>query len=333
MIDIKDLRENPQIFFKAVEDKQLKGTVDLEALLELDKKYLTLLPKVESHRALRNQLSTDISKLTDEAARKKLIDEATQVKNELATQEEDLKKLKTQIDAALLWVPNPPAADVPFGEGEEGNVEVKKGGTIPQFDFEPKDHLDLGKALDIIDTDRGTKIAGFRGYFLKNGGLELHHALLRYALDLIKQKGFDIFEVPWMVNPEYFTGTGYFPWGEDDHYVTQDGKALIGTAEVALTSYYADEILEESQLPIKLAGISPCYRREIGSYGKDTKGIFRVHQFTKVEQVVLTVADEDKTRELHDTMLGYAEELLQGLGLAYHVLLMCTGDMGAGQRR
>ncbi len=332
MLDIKYIRENRELVKKAVSDKQLNGTVDIDKILEIDQEYIALLQKVELHRTLRNKLSDNIGKVSSDD-REQLIKEATSVKEELGSMEATLKSLKDRLDTLLLWVPNPPAHDVPFGSDERGNVELKKVGLLPDFSFEVKDHLDLALALDIADVDRGAKIAGFRGYFLKNEGVLLQNALLRYSLDAMREKGFDLFEVPWMVKPEYFTGTGYFPWGEEDHYKTQDGLALIGTAEVSLTSYYADEILKEEDLPIKLAGISPCYRREIGSYGKDTKGLFRVHHFTKVEQVVLTTADEEETRVWHDKMLSFSEEILQGLGLAYHVLLMCSGDMGAGQRK
>jgi seryl-tRNA synthetase len=332
MLDIKYIRENSELVKKAVSDKQLSGTVDIDKILELDQEYIALLQKVELHRTLRNKLSDSIGKVSADE-RDKLIKEATAVKEELGSMEATLKSLRDRLDMLLLWVPNPPAGDVPYGTDESGNVEIKKVGLIPEFSFEVKDHLDLANSLGIADVERGAKIAGFRGYFLKNEGVLLQNALLRYSLDVMREKGFDIFEVPWMVKPEYFTGTGYFPWGEEDHYKTQDGLALIGTAEVSLTSYYADEILKEEDLPIKLAGISPCYRREIGSYGKDTRGIFRVHHFTKVEQVVLTVADEEETRVWHDKMLSFSEEVLQGLGLSYHVLLMCSGDMGAGQKK
>lgn len=332
MLDIKFIRENPEIVKKGVVDKQLQSTVDIDALLDSDKKYTELLRKVETHRALKNKLSDDIAKV-EPSARSALVAEATHVKTELSSMEAELKELRTSLDNMLLWVPNPPAADVPYGEGEDNNVVVRVEGTKPQFSFEPKDHTDIGVNLGILDIDRGTKLAGFRGYFLKNGGFELHHAILRYACDMIRAKGFDLMEVPWMVKPEYFTGTGYFPWGLEDHYTTQDGLNLIGTAEVSLTSYYADEVLNENDLPMKFAGISPCYRREIGSYGKDTKGVFRVHQFTKVEQVVLLPEGEDLSREWHDKMLGFSEEVLQGLGLHYQILLMCSGDMGAGQRK
>lgn len=193
--------------------------------------------------------------------------------------------------------------------------------------------MELGELLGILDTKRGAKIGGFRSYFVLGAGMQLEQAVLRYALDFMIKQGFTPMSVPVMVNKDYFVGTGYFPWGTEDHYATQDGQALIGTAEVSLTSYYADEILKESDLPVKLVGMSPCYRREIGSYGKDTRGVFRVHYFNKVEQVVLVPEGEDISREWHEKMLGYVETILQNLELPYRVLLMCTGDMGPGQRK
>lgn len=332
MLDIKYIRENPEEIKTAIKNKQLVGTVDIDELLRVDAEYTAKLQKVETHRALRNQLSENISKVSAKE-REKLIKEASKVKEELKEMEEELTPLKQKLDEMMLWVPNPSAADVPIGPDESGNEVVKTEGKIRKFDFEPKTHIELGELLDIVDTERGTKIAGFRGYFLKNEGLELSQAILRYAQEIIKSKGFDVFEVPWMVRPEFFQGTGYFPWGSEDHYKVQDDLNLIGTAEVSLTSYHADEILNEDDLPIKLAGVSPCFRREVGSHGKDTKGIFRVHQFQKVEQVVLVPADEEISREWHQNMLSYSEEVLQGLKLPYQVLLMCTGDMGAGQRK
>jgi seryl-tRNA synthetase len=168
---------------------------------------------------------------------------------------------------------------------------------------------------------------------LQNNGLLLERALMDYALNLMIEHGFTPMNAPVLVNRETLVGTSYFPWGEEDHYVTQDDNFLTGTSEVALTAYHQGETLVERDLPIRLAGISPCFRREVGSYGKDTQGIIRVHQFNKVEQVVLTAADEEVTRQWHEKMLGYSEELLKGLGLPYQVMLMCTGDMGAGQRK
>jgi seryl-tRNA synthetase len=333
MLDIKYIRENPEIVKKAVADKQLESTVDIDKLVTLDARYLDLLRRVETHRSLRNQLSENISKIEDKEARQKQIDEASKVKKELSEMEDQLKEIKLELDALLLWVPNPPAQDVPFGKSEEENVVIRKVGDTPKYDFVPKDHLEIGSSLDIIDVERGAKIGGFRGYFLKNEGALLEQALLRYAVDFMISKGFTFMTVPWLVKPEYFAGTAYFPWGVEDHYQTQDGMALIGTAEVPLTAYYAGEVLNEEDLPVQLTGLSPCFRREVGSYGKDTKGVFRVHQFTKIEQVVLLPEGEELSREWHDRMLGYVEELLSNLKLPYQVLLMCTGDMGAGQRK
>lgn len=332
MLDIKFIRENSEIVKKAVIDKQYAGTVDIDKLLSLDKQYMGNLRKVELHRSLHNNLSKDISKAEGEA-RSKLVDEATKVKSELVFLEQELKTLKDQINQMMLWVPNPPASDVPFGKDETGDVVYKTVGEIKKFDFKPKDHVELATNLGILDTERGVKIGGFRGYFLKGLGVELEQAILRFSADYMKKQGFEFMTVPWMVNKEFFTGTGYFPWGEEDHYVTQDNQGLIGTAEVSLTSYYANEVLNEKDLPIKMVGVSPCFRREIGTYGKDTKGVFRVHQFTKVEQVVLLPEGEELSREWHEKMLGFSEDVLKELGLSYHVLLMCTGDMGPGHRK
>jgi len=230
-------------------------------------------------------------------------------------------------------VPNVPADEVPIGKDEEGNVVVRTVGELPKLDFEPKQHHELMEALDLVDTVRAVRIGGFRSYFLKNEGLLLEQAILNYSLKLLRNEGFTAMSAPILVNKEAMEGTGYFPWGKEDHYKTQDGQILAGTAEVALTAYHMGETLSEAYLPVKMVGISPCFRREVGTHGKDTQGIIRVHQFNKVEQVVYTIADEDETQKWHEKMTGYAEQLLHDLGLPYQVLLMCTGDMGAGQRK
>ena len=262
-----------------------------------------------------------------------LVAKGKKIKDQLKQLEPQLRELEENFTQLMLAIPNPPADDVPVGADESGNQVARTEGQLPKFDFEPKQHHELMESLDMLDTERGVKIAGFRGYFLKNDGLLLERALMDYALDLMVKHGFTPMNAPVLVNQEMLVGTGYFPWGKEDHYVTQDGTYLTGTSEVALTAYHAGETLAEKDLPIKLTGISPCFRREVGSYGKDTQGVIRVHQFNKVEQVVYTVADEAETRKWHDQMLGFSEELLQGLGLPYQVLLMCTGDMGAGQRK
>lgn len=331
MLDINYIKENKEKVKKAIIDKRLDGTIDIDKLLKVYEEYLSLLKKVEIERSNRNKISEEVAKAKP-SEKEKFIQEAKVIKDVLQRMEKELEELKSRLDDMLLWVPNVPADDVPVGKDETGNVEIKKVGKIKDFKFEPKDHVELGKLLDIIDIDRGAKIAGFRGYFLKNEGAILEQAILRYAFEYMIKQGFTFMSVPWMVNPGFFTGTGYFPWGENDHYKVDD-KALIGTAEVSLTSYYAGETLEEKDLPVKLVALSPCFRKEIGAYGKDTKGIFRLHQFYKVEQVVLCEASEDTSRKWHEQMLGFSESILEGLSLPYRVLLMCTGDIGAGQRK
>jgi seryl-tRNA synthetase len=333
MLDIKYIRANAEVVKAAVKNKNLTGTVDIDRLLTVDEEMRKISIQLDDLRSQRNQLDDQIKSAKSQEERMPIIEKATALKPQIQELEAKLAEVKPEFDRLMLWVPNVPADDVPVADSEDGNVVLYEKGVKPVFDFEPKEHLDLAESLGLIDTKRGSKIAGFRGYFVTGKGMLLEQALLRYALDFMVEKGFTPMNVPIMVDKKWLTGTGYFPWGEDDHYYTQDNEGLVGTAEVSLTAYYADEVLEEKDLPIKLAGLSTCFRREVGSHGKDTKGVFRVHTFNKVEQVVLAVADEDETRKLHDQMRDYAEQILQGLGLHYHVLLMCTGDMGAGQRK
>lgn len=329
MLDIKFIRENADFLKTAITNKQMDPSL-VDALLAVDEKRRKLIVTTEEIRKQANDHSAKFKKskpTPDEiAVGKKFKEELAKVEPELAAVEKEYLDLMYQI-------PNPAAADVPVGPDESGNVEVKKWGDLPKFDFEVKPHEVLAEDLDLLDNPRAVRIAGSRAFFTKNDLVLLEYALLMYALKMMIAKGFTPLTVPWMVNDEAMLGTGYFPWGQADHFATQDGQKLIGTAEVPVTAFHKDEVLEEKDLPVKMVGISPCFRREVGSYGKDTKGIFRVHQFMKVEQVVYTVADEDVTRAMHDQMLGFVEELLQKLKLPYHVLLMCTGDMGAGQRR
>ena len=333
MLDIKFIRQNSDIVKKAVLDKQLSGTIDVDELLKIDAEIQSLTRELDEIRAKRNKLNTQIKSSKDDKERQNLIKENTELKPQAQALEAKLSPLQEKFNELILWVPNPPADGVPFGESEDKNVVVRVEGEKPQFDFEPKDHLDLGEALDIIDVQRGVKIGGFRSYFLKAEGMVLEQAILKYALDYMISNGFTPMNVPVMVNKEWLTGTGYFPWGEEDHYTTQDDQGLVGTAEVSLTAYHANETLDESDLPVLLTGQSPCFRREVGSHGKDTKGVFRIHYFQKVEQVVLIPADEKLSIEWHEKMLNLSEDILKGLGLSYQILLMCTGDMGAGQKK
>lgn len=327
MIDISFLRENPRIVQKAAKDKGIN--IDVNHILEIDSKYRELTISVQNLREKRNILTSGIKGKPIQEQ----IEKGKSLKERLEKEEYALSAVKQEHREWLLRIPNIPANDVPVGKDETGNKEIKKVGVIPKFSFTPKSHDELALSLDLYDTKHAVKIAGTRAYFLKNELVFLEQAVLQLALEFMADQGFTPMTVPWIVNKEALWGTGYFPWGTEDHYTTQDGQVLIGTSEVSLTAYHQGEVLEEKDLPIKLVGISPCFRREAGSYGKDTKGFIRVHQFNKVEQVILSIADEKDSRMWHERMLEFSEKILQELKLPYRVVLMCTGDMGAGQRK
>ncbi|HQM15982.1 MAG TPA: serine--tRNA ligase [Candidatus Woesebacteria bacterium] len=334
MLDINIIRKHPKQVIQACTDKQLDPSV-VRQLLEVDQHKRDLQQEIDTLRQLANENANAIKARVPQKIKpsEELIRQGKKLKEKLKLLEPNYKKIEDKWLELALQIPNIPAQEVPVAPDESGNRVIKQVGQPRQFEFEAKSHQEVMLNLGWLDTKRAARIGGFRSYFLQKEAVLLEQALLRYALDLMIQHGFTPLTVPVMVNGSAMIGTGYFPWGQDDHYYTQDQQILTGTAEVALTSYHMGETLTEAQLPIKLVGISPCFRREIGAHGKDTQGIIRVHQFTKVEQVVLSVADETVTQAWHEKMLGYAEELLQNLGLPYQVLLMCTGDMGAGQRK
>lgn len=233
----------------------------------------------------------------------------------------------------MLSVPNVPDISVPEGDSDADNKEVKVWGEIPKFDFTPKDHIEIMEKLDLADFETGAKVAGFRGYFLKNEGAELEFAVWQLATDLFRSKHpeYSMMIVPSLVRRETLLGTGYLPQGEDDLYKTQDTDYLAGTAEVATMSYFADKTLDKKDLPKKVLSFSPAFRREAGSYSKDTKGLYRVHEFMKFEQVILCEASHEESVKNHEELLANSEDILQALGLPYHVVANCGGDLGLGQ--
>lgn len=334
MLDITYIRENPEKIKAVCEQKQLNPKV-VDQLLSTDQERRALQVEVDQIRQQSNTHADQVKETVAESGKPtpEQIAKGKEIKAKLQEVEPHLKALEEKYQRLLYFIPNPPAEDVPVGANESGNQVVRKVGTLPTFDFKPRPHQEVMEQLNLIDTTRAVEIGGFRSYFLKNEGLLLEQALLQFALKNLVAEGFTPMSAPILVNESALWGTGYFPWGQEDHYRTQDGQFLTGTSEVALTAYHQGELLKESDLPIKMVGISPCFRREVGSHGKDTQGIFRVHQFNKVEQVVYTIADETETRSWHETMLGFSERLLEDLGLPYQVLLMCTGDMGSGQRK
>lgn len=335
MLSLDFVRENPEVVKQAARDKQLDPAV-VDKLLSLDKKRRSLLVKVETCRHQVNQNVVTIkAELKKQAGSPPatLVAKGKTLKQELKTLETQLSEVVEAFTRQQYYLPNVPAADVPVGKDESGNQVVRQVGELPKFAFTPRPHQELMLSLDLLDIKRAVNIGGFRTYMLKNQAVLLEQALLNYALSLLVAQGFSPMSAPSLVKEEMMWGTGYFPWGQADHYYTQDQQILAGTAEVALTAYHAGEIIAAKDLPIKMVGISPCFRREVGTHGKDTQGIVRVHQFNKVEQVIYTTADEKETRHWHEQMLGYSENLLQSLNIPYQVLLMCTGDMGAGQRK
>ena len=338
MLDIQFIRDHPEKVKKAIIDKQLPPRVNTEVvdrILELDEKRRKLIMETEIIRRERNELSEKLKKSRNETDKQL----GRELKKKLGEVEPELKRTEDGLGELMLTVPGVPSADVPIGKNEKDNVTVRTWGEKPKFDFPMKDHIELGTTLDILDLDRGTKVAGFRGYYLKNEGVMMHLGLMRYGMDKLISKGFTPMVPPVLDLPRALVNTGHFPWGEVDVYKTFDDREeenvryLAGTAEVPLVSYHQDEVLEEKELPKKYAGWSPCFRREIGSYGKDTRGIYRIHEFMKIEQVVLDTADVRKSLEWLEDLVAISEEVLQELELPYRVMLMCTGEMGEPQYR
>lgn len=334
MLDIKTIRENPDRVKQGCKNKNLNPDV-VDNLLSVDEKRRSIMMQVQELRSQRNTLNESLKNGRDE----KLIEETTKLKTKLQDLEPELRNLEETFDQLMLQVPNTPLDEVPVGKDESGNVVIKTWGEKPKFDFTPKNHVEIAEALDLLDLDRGSKVAGFRGYYLKNEGVQLQFALMQYTLQKFISKGFTPIVPPVILKKKSFVNSGHFPWGEKETYkfeTTEDDPTetyLTGTAEVPLVSYYQDEVLNEKDLPIKMIGFSPCYRREAGSYGKDTKGVYRVHEFVKTEQVVICKNDLEESKRLHDEMLTLTEEIAQDLKLPYQVLLMCTGDMGEPQAK
>lgn len=328
MLDIKFIRENPDLIKEGARKKHIN--FDVDALLLLEEKRKSALTKFESIRAEQNELSDAVAKASPEE-RAGLIEALKPIKEKVQAAEEEVREVTKEWQLLMLQVPNVPDISVPEGVNDEENIEHHVVGERPAFSFAPKDHTELMESLDMVDFDRGTKVAGFRGYFLKNDAVLLEFALWNYFMQAIIKKGFSPMVVPSLVNKQTLFGTGYLPQGEEDLYKTQDEDYLAGTGEVAMMSYHGDEVLSLSDLPKKYVAFSPCFRREAGSHGKDVKGLIRVHEFFKLEQVVLCEANHEISVALHEEITKNVEELLQALGLHYHVVVNCGGDLGLGQ--
>ena len=324
MLDIKFIRENPNIVKEEIKKRNMK--IDLDSFLDLDEQKREIQQKVEDLRKEQNEANQAISKSKDE----KIISEMKKIKLKLSELEPKLKNLEKELKDISLQLPNITHKSVPIGPDESGNVVVKKEGEKPKFDFEPKEHFEIKSVKNLIDAKRGAKVSGARFWYLKGDLTRLEFALMQYALEFYSNKGFEPMIVPMLVREPAMYGTGFFPAEKNEIYtVNADGDDLylVGTAEVPLAAYHMNEVLDLKNGPKKYMGYSSCFRREAGTYGKDTKGILRGHQFNKIEMFIF--CDPEESWNLHEDLLKCSEEFLQSLGLHYQVLNMCTGDIGA----
>ena len=328
MLDIKFVRENPDLVDKSCESRQ-NAHWDREKFFELDEERRSVIAEVESLQAERNAVSKQIGLLMREGKK----EEAEAAKEQVAANKDHIAELdqrrgevEEELTALVAAIPNIPDASVPYGKDDSDNPEVRKWGEPTQFDFEPKAHWDLGPELGMIDFDRGVKLAGTRFYLLGGMGARMERALINFMIDTHNQAGFKEWWPPVITNQDSLFGTGQLPKFEEDLYHVQPDLYLIPTAEVQLTNIHRDEILDASQLPLLYTAFTPCFREEAGSAGRDTRGIIRVHQFDKVEMVKFA-KPEDSMNQL-ESMVQEAEKILQLLGLPYHVVTLCTGDIG-----
>ncbi len=329
MLDIKFIRENLDLVKMAAKKKRI--TVDLDRLVVVDDARRDLMTKIETKKAEQNRVSDDIAKASDASVREPLITAMQAVKAEIQTHEEALKPVLEEWKALMLQVPNIPDMTVPDDESDADNVEIKTWGQQTKFTFEPKDHIEIMLAHKMVDFERGAKVHGFRGYYLLGDGARLMWAIWNYANDFFGSRDFVQMIPPTIVRKANLYGTGHLPNDADDVFRTQDDDYLIGTSEVSGMGFYADEVLDESQLPVKFLAFSPCYRREAGSHSKDVKGLIRVHEFYKVEQIVICEASHEESVKWHEEITKNTEDFMQSLGIPYHVVLNCGADIGQGQ--
>ena len=327
MLDIKFIRDNRDLIKMGTEKKRMK--FDVGELIAIDDKRLEALKIVEDLRTQQNTAGERLAMLAPEA-RNAEISRLQLLKEDLKKEEEKLSKVMNEWRDMMLKVPNIPDMTVPEGDSDAENVEVKKWGEPKAFAFKVKDHIELMEAQDMVDFERGTKTSGFRGYYLKNDAAILEMAIWSYAMDRWAMKGFTPMLVPSLVKRETLLGSGYLPQGEDDLYKDGDDY-LAGTGEVSAMYYHSGEVLDFKDLPKKMIVWSPCFRKEAGSHGKDVKGLIRVHEFYKCEQVVLSIADHNTSVELHEEITRNSEEMMEELGLPYHTVANCGGDLGLGQ--
>ncbi|HEX2741004.1 MAG TPA: serine--tRNA ligase [Rubrobacter sp.] len=331
MLDLKYIRENA----KAVEENSKNRGVEVDVVLvvELADRRSALIQDLNELKQRQNQMAKSISRERDEEARGRLIEESRALKEQLPSKERDLHEVEERLREEQLKIPNITHPDSPIGKDDTENVEIRRWGEVPDFSFEPKDHVELGEHLGIIDFDAGAKSTGSKFYFLRGDAVLLELGLIRYAMDIMMERGYQPTITPDLARDQMLVGTGFIPRGpETQIYSVEDSDlSLIATAEITLAGQHAEEILDESRLPLRYAGLSHCFRTEAGSHGRASRGLYRVHQFTKVEMFAFTTPDQSE--DIHNEMVEIEENIFQGLGLPYRVVDICTGDLGGAAYR
>lgn len=331
MLDIKFIRSNPEAVKEAATKKHIN--LDVDALLALDKKLTDSKTSLQSLQQERNTNAKEIKSATPET-RQDFINKGREIGDKIKAMTPEITEMENEFKSLMLKVPGLPSPETPVGSSDEDNVIIKTVGEKPKFDFEPQDHVDILEKNNWADFKRIGDIAGSRNYVLKNEVLLLEQAILNFTMEKLISKGFDMMSTPSLVREKPLLGTGHFPDGKDQvYYMENDDMYLSGTAEVPLNSLYAGEIIDESMLPIKLGGYSPCFRREAGSAGRDVRGLIRVHQFQKVEQYIICKNDPTESKKWHEFLLSISEEVLNDLNIPYQIVECCTGDMGLGKFR
>lgn len=327
MLDYKFIKDNLDAVKENIKNRNM--TADADKVVELYDKRTALVTKQQDLQQQRNENAKAMKQKLDDAKRQELIQAGKKIKEDIAEVEKELSQIEIDLDTAARQIPNMIHPDAPIGKLDTENLEVKKVGTPRKFDFEPKDHVQLAEELDLLDFDRGTKVSGPKFYYLKNEAVFLEQALIQYALNILRKHGFEIFITPDIAREEILKGIGFNPRGNESNVysIEGEGTCLVATAEITLGGYHSGEILDKAKLPLMYGGLSHCFRREAGAAGQFSKGLYRVHQFDKVEMFVYSTPEQSD--ELHHKLRGIEEEIFTGLGLPFHVVDTCSGDLGA----
>ena len=327
MLDYRFISENLEAVKKNIDNRFMKA--DAEKVARLFSRRTELSTNLQMLQQQRNTNASAMKGKLDESARSTLIEEGRKLKDTIAAAEAELAMTETDLDRETRKIPNMAHPDAPIGKEDKDNLEVKRVGEPPVFDFEPQDHVKLGQDLDIIDFDSGTKVSGTKFYFLKNEGVYLELGLVRYALEILRKKGFTPYSTPDVAREEILEGIGFNPRGDESNIYTLEGEntGLVGTAEITLGGYYSDTIVPKEKLPLRMAGLSHCFRREAGAAGQFSKGLYRVHQFTKLEMFVYCLPEDSGA--IHEELRAIEEEIFSGLEIPFRVVDTCTGDLGA----